>query len=202
MKIIGIVSAVVVAALLLMSPGTVFAHCDTMDGPVIIEAQAALDKGDVTPLLKWVKKDNEKEIIDAFKKAVALRKKGPEEKEVADQYFLNTIVRIHRVGEGASFTGIKPAGSMEPIEAMTDKSIETGSVDDLISKISAHLAGEIEKRFNLVMDKKKRMNDSVEAGREYVDAYVDYIHYIVRIHSAMISAAGSCDMAGKAEHKK
>ena len=202
MKIARIGSTIIVVVLLLLNPNVLFAHCDTMDGPVIKESLTALDKGDVTPLLKWVHKENEAEVKDSFAKAVALRKKGPEEKEVADQYFLNTIVRIHRIGEGASFTGIKPAGSMEPIEAMTDNSIESGSTDDLISKIDAHLNKEIKGRFDKVMAKKKHMNESVEAGREYVDAYVDYIHYIVRVHSAMVGAVSSCDMAGKAEHKE
>ena len=31
------------------------AHCDTLDGPVVAMARIALDKGDVTPLLKWVR---------------------------------------------------------------------------------------------------------------------------------------------------
>jgi hypothetical protein len=29
------------------------AHCDTLDGPVVMTAKAALEKGDVTPVLKW-----------------------------------------------------------------------------------------------------------------------------------------------------
>jgi uncharacterized iron-regulated protein len=91
---------------------------------------------------------------------------------------------------------------MEPIEAMTGKSIESGSVDDLISKIDAHLNKEIKGRFDKIMTKKKHMNESVEAGREYVEAYVDYIHYIVRVHSAMVGTASSCDMAGEAGHKE
>ena len=39
-----------------------FAHCDTLDGPVVQTARIALEKGDVTPLLKWVQDDVEKEI--------------------------------------------------------------------------------------------------------------------------------------------
>ena len=39
-----------------------FAHCDTLDGPVVKTARAALEKGDVTPILKWVTNEYETEI--------------------------------------------------------------------------------------------------------------------------------------------
>ncbi len=52
----------------------VFAHCDTLDGPVVKTAKAALDKGDVTPILKWVKKNDEKEIKDLFQQTLIVRK--------------------------------------------------------------------------------------------------------------------------------
>jgi len=73
-----------------------FAHCDTLDGPVVAMARIALDKGDVTPLLKWVRPEEEKEIRAAFQKTLAMRAKGSEAKEFADMYFFETLVRIHR----------------------------------------------------------------------------------------------------------
>ncbi|HOB97871.1 MAG TPA: DUF6448 family protein [Verrucomicrobiota bacterium] len=44
-----------------MLPRTVQAHCDTMDGPVVLAAKSALGTKDVTPVLKWVKEDAEAE---------------------------------------------------------------------------------------------------------------------------------------------
>ena len=44
------------SVLLWCMPGVARAHCDTLDGPVVTTAKAALEKGDVTPLLKWVRK--------------------------------------------------------------------------------------------------------------------------------------------------
>lgn len=123
---------------LLASPA--WAHCDTMGGPVIAEVRAALEKGDATPILKWVKKENDAEIRTAFARAVALRAKGPEAKELADQYFLETLVRLHRAGEGAPYTGLK--------------------------------------------------DEPVEAGREFVEAYVTYMHYVEGVHAAIVSAGG------------
>ena len=87
----------------------VFAHCDTLDGPVVKTARAALEKGDVTPILKWVKKENEAEIRDLFKKTLSVRSKGKEAQELADMYFLETLVRVHRAGEGEPYTGLKPS---------------------------------------------------------------------------------------------
>ena len=82
-----------------------------MDGPVVLTAKTALDHKDVTPVLKWIKKNDEAEIKAAFAKTLAVRTKGPEARELADQFFFETFVRIHRAGEGAPFTGLKPAGT-------------------------------------------------------------------------------------------
>src|SRR5512141_1215891 len=93
--------------ILAILPVKAAAHCDTMNGPVISTARQALDKGDVTPVLKWIKPDKEAEVRAAFKQAVAARKQGKAAKEVADRYFFETLVRMHREGEGAAYTGLK-----------------------------------------------------------------------------------------------
>jgi hypothetical protein len=107
-------AAVLLTGLWLIIPGIASAHCDTLDGPVVMTAKAALEKGDVTPVLKWVRKEDEKEIREQFKKTLTVRAKGPEAKELADMYFFETLVRIHRAGEGAPYTGLKSAGMVEP----------------------------------------------------------------------------------------
>lgn len=96
-----------VSTLGLLSPRA-FAHCDTMDGPVVLAAKSALDHKDVTPVLKWVKKENEAQIKAAFTKTLAVRAKGPEARELADQFFFETLVRVHRAGEGAPSPGSSP----------------------------------------------------------------------------------------------
>ena len=177
--------------------GVARAHCDTMTGPVIPEAKGALEKGDVTPVLKWIKKENESEIKAAFAKAVAVRTKGPEAKELADQYFLETLVRIHRAGEGAPYTGIKDE-PVEPIVALADKALADGSAEEMIKKINGHLAEAIREKFNRALAASKDKDKSVEAGREFVEAYVVYIHYVEGIHTAIMSAPG-CHHEGAAE---
>jgi hypothetical protein len=182
-------TAIVIGSLLLI-PRIARAHCDTMDGPIVITAMKALEKGDVTPVLKWVKKDNEEEVRALFKKAVATRKKGKEAKELADMYFFETLVRLHRAGEGALYDGLKPAGTTAHIVARSDKALETGSVDELINHLSIVMGNGIRKYFENVVEKKKHADESVEAGREYVEAYVEYVHYVERVHDGIISMAG------------
>jgi len=153
------------------------AHCDTMNGPVIIDAKNALKNNNVTIVLKWIKKEHETEIVTLFKKTVALRNVSPEAKEIADRLFFETLVRIHRAGEGASFTGVKEAEVEHNIQE-ADHTIETGKVDELIESISHRIHKQIGQKFKRVMEAKKTMNQSVEQGREYVEAYVQYVHFI------------------------
>lgn len=187
-------------SVLFFVPAAVSAHCDTYDGPVIPAAKLALEKGDVTPVLKWVKKEDEAKIIEAFKKTMAVRSKGPEAKELADNYFFETLVRIHRAGEGAAYTGIKNE-PVEPIVALSDKAIETGKVDSLANKIAAHVKKGVIERFVKAIEAKKNADKSVEAGREYVEAYVTFLHYVEGIHSAVMSKGGHHEK-GEAEGTK
>ena len=123
------------------------AHCDTLDGPVVQAARQALEKGEITPILKWIKKDQEPEIRAAFQKALAVRGKGPEAKDLADHYFFETLVRIHRAGEGAPYTGLS-AGPPEAIIRAADESLEKGSVDHLVRQVTEAVASGIRKRFS------------------------------------------------------
>ena len=171
-------------------PVAVQAHCDTLDGPVVMAAKTALEKGDVTPVLKWVKKDQEEEIRAAFKKTVAVRSKGPEAKELADMYFFETLVRIHRASEGAPYLGLS-AGPAEPIIVEADKALEKGSVDHLVKHVTDAVAKGIRQRFQKTLERKKHAEDSVGAGREFVESYVEFTHYVERLH---------LDAAGQAAH--
>ena len=182
-------AAALSAGAFLLSAGTARAHCDTAAGPVIPEAKAALEQGDVTPLLKWIKPDNEAEIQAAFAKAVAVRGQSPEARELADLYFLETLVRVHRAGEGAPYAGIKDE-PVKPIVALADGALASGSADEMVQKITGHVAGAIREKFEKALETRKYQNDSVEAGREYVEAYVAYMHFVEGIHAAVMPAGG------------
>jgi hypothetical protein len=168
-----------------------FAHCDTLDGPVVQSAKIALERKNVTSVLKWVKKEHEQEIQDVFKKTLTVREKGVEAKELADHYFFETLVRIHRAGEGAPYVGLKPGSAVDPAVALADKALEEGSVEKLIDVLSNAMANGIRERFQHAFKTRKHADDSVAAGREFVKAYVIFTHYVEGLHA---------DIKGKSVH--
>jgi hypothetical protein len=186
---VGLIAGVWMALMLVAGPA--FAHCDAMDGPVVTDAQAALQAGDVAGVLKWVAQENEPEVRQVFQKTLVVRTKGPEARELADMYFFETLVRLHRAGEGEPYTGIKPAGTPVPAPvARADQALEHDNVDALAGRIAAAVETGIRDRFASAAEARKHRNDSVEAGRQYVAAYVEFVHYVQAIHD-MIAGHGA-----------
>lgn len=161
-----------------------FAHCDTLDGPVIAAARKALDTGNVNLVLIWVQKKDDAEIRKHFEKTVAVRKVNAQARELADMYFFETLVRIHRAGEGAGYTGLKPAGKIEPPIAAADKSLESGKLEEVAQLISKRLEQGLHRHFEDVMKKKKYSPNDVAAGRAFASAYVEFTHYVERLYDA------------------
>lgn len=157
--------------------GPAFAHCDSMDGPVIQDAQRAITEETVEPVLKWVAADDEDEIRSAFEMTLAVRGESDAAMEVADQYFYETLVRVHRASEGEGFTEIKPAGSTEPAIAAADRSLEIGEVGQLAEQLGTEIQHALEERFAVAYELLQTADESVEAGREFVEAYVQYTHF-------------------------
>ena len=172
----------VVAALAWTAPA--LAHCDTLDGPVVSAARKALDSGNVNLVLVWVQKKDEADIRKAFQRTRNVRKGGGEAKELADLYFFETLVRVHRAGEGAGYTGLKPAGTVEPPVAAADKAIETGKLQGLGSVLSARTEKGLHGHFEKVVSKRKYDPNDVAAGRAYSSAYVEFVHYAERLYDA------------------
>ncbi len=169
----------------LLVPNKISAHCDTLSGPVVAAARTALETGNVNRVLIWVQKKDEDEIKKAFQKTIAVRKSGTEAKDLADMYFFETLVRIHRAGEGASYTGLKPADTdLGPAIPCADKAIETGKMEKLLKLLTDATKDGLEEHFKSAMAKKDFKVDDVEAGREYVEAYVGYVHYVERLYEA------------------
>ncbi len=182
--------AIVAAIMLIFTlPAQALAHCDTLDGPVVGDARVALDKADVTPVLKWVQASDEQELREAFAKAQSVRNLNPEAKALADSYFFETLVRIHRAGEGAPYTGLKPAGTVEPPIAKADQSLEKGNVDDLAKAIASHAEAGVRERFQHALATRQHAQESVAAGRDYVAAYVTYVHYVEGVVQAVHAEA-------------
>lgn len=171
-----------------ISPRDVYAHCDTLEGPVVKTARIALENKDISPLLKWVKAEDETTIREAFQKTLAVRKMGPEARDLADLYFFETLVRIHRAGEGAPYTGLKPGDHVDPAVALADKALRTGSADQLVKTLTAAVGKGIHKRFTRTMETQKHADENVAAGREFVEAYVVFTHYVEGLHAIVKGA--------------
>lgn len=171
-----------------------FSHCDGLDGPVIIAARKALETGNVKLVLVWVQQGDEAEIRSAFEKTLAARKMNPSARELADTSFFETLVRIHRAGEGFPYTGIKPAGrDLGPAIPAADKAIEKGSSEPLLQLLIGNMREGLTARYQEVLARSRYDVSDVAAGREFVKAYVTYIHYIEQLYE---SAKGPKDGHG------
>jgi hypothetical protein len=146
-------------------------HCDSLDGPVVTAARKALAATEVDLILPFVQADGEAEIRDAFDRVVKARRLGPEAEEIADRWFFETVVRVHRAGEGAPFTGLKPAGlDVGPVIPAAERALETGSSDELIDVLCTSVRQQVTHRHDRAMALKAHAGDSVEDAREYVEA--------------------------------
>lgn len=121
---------------------------------------------------------------NVFDKALAVRKADGQAKELADAYFFETLVRVHRAGEGAPYTGLKAAGHVEPPVAIADKAIETGRLDDVVKLVSERMHEGLHRHFEQILAKKKYDPNDIEAGRAFSNAYVEYVHYVERLYNA------------------
>jgi hypothetical protein len=179
-------SAIIAAVLAFVLPGIAHAHCDSLDGPVITEARAALASGDVTPLLKWVTPEQEGEVKDVFEHVMKVRDLGDDAQRLADRFLFETLVRLHRASEGAPYTGLKRADSEEyQVESAADGALASGSVEDLAAKIGESAAAGVRERYARAQAARSHADESVAAGRAYVASYVDYVHYVLSIHNAV-----------------
>ena len=180
-----ILIALVIFEMLFLYSINASAHCDTLDGPVVESARHALTTGDVTPVLKWISTDDEQLIRTTFQYTMEVRKLGGQAQKLADMYFFETLVRIHRAGEGAPYTGLKPGAEVDPAIALADKALESGSVDKLVGVLTDATAKGIRERFRRALETKKHADESVAAGREFVEAYVVFTHYVEELHASV-----------------
>lgn len=179
-----ILSILIPAMLLILIPASsMFSHCDGLDGPVVQAAQKAIASGDVNLVLIWVQKRDEEQIKNAFKETLAVRKLSPEARELADKHFFETVVRLHRAGEAASFTGLKPAGrDLGPVIPAADKALGDGNVEPLVKLLTTTVQDRVRDHFNEALTKQKFAKDDVDAGRAFVKAYVEYIHCVEALY--------------------
>ncbi len=165
-------------------------HCDSMDGPVVTAGRKALEVGDVALALAFVPREGEAEVAAAFDRARLVRIEAPAAKEVGDLYFFETLVRVHRAGEGAPYTGLKPAGlDVGPVIPLAERSIETGSGTELSSFLCRVVAREVEDRLARVLELRTHADGNLDANRAYVEAMLGLQVWTHQVYLAAIAEA-------------
>ena len=165
-------------------------HCDSLDGPVVTAARQALDAADVDLVLPFVPADGETEVRAAFDRVLPLRGLGPDVRQTADLYFFETVVRVHRAGEGAPYTGLKPAGlSVGPVIPLAERAIEQDSTDELADFLSGTVRDALEHRLAAVRDLSTARQRSVQDARRYVEAMLEFEVYSHHLYEAIRSTS-------------
>lgn len=172
-----------------LTPARALAHCDGLDGPVVKAAQRALETRNPALVLIWVHEKDEPDIRKAFEQTLAVRALSPQARELADRFFFETLVRVHRAGEGAPFTGLKPAGrDLGPAIPAADEAVRVGSLEAVRQLLTAAIQERLRQHFGQVMATTAFAPDDVAAGREYVKAYVEFIHFVERLYASAMKA--------------
>jgi hypothetical protein len=193
-RLVATIVAVIFGA---VAAATALAHCDTLDGPVVADARVAIEKKDLTPVLKWIGPSDEAEVRGAFANTLVVRALSPEAKELADRAFFETVVRLHRAKEGEPYAGLKPAGTDPgPAVRAVDRSLESGSPDALVRLISDRAGEGLRRQFVRVQEARRHADDSVEAGRVFTKAYAELAHAAERLYET----AGPAPDAPAAAH--
>ena len=172
-----------------LTPARALAHCDGLDGPVVKAAQRALETRNPALVLIWVQEGDEPEIRKAFDQTLAVRALSSQARELADRFFFETLVRVHRAGEGAPFTGLKPAGrDLGPAIPAADEAVRVGSTEPVRQLLTAAFQDRLRERFGEVMVTTRFAPDDVAAGRAYVKAYVEFIHFVELLYDSTMKA--------------
>lgn len=181
---------ITIGIILFLSAASAFSHCDWIKGPVVEAAQQALARNDVALVLPWIAPADEREIRDAFSRTMKVRAGGDAARELADRWFFETVVRVHRRAEGEPYEGLRGDDyKPEPGIEHADEALKAGSIDGMQRGMTDAVSKGLRERYNAVVEAKKHASDSVDAGRRYVATYVEWIHYVERLHKALHTPA-------------
>jgi hypothetical protein len=159
-------------------------HCDSLDGPVVGAARDALTAGKVDLVLPFVPDAAEAEVRAMFARVLPVRGISQEAGDVADRLFFETVVRLHRAGEGAPYTGLKPAGLPHgPVLPLAERAVKTGSADAVTDFLTGLLQEELKQRLERVIALSAGKGRSLGDARRYVEAMLGfevYSHHLLQ----------------------
>ena len=188
---LGTLAVVVGMVIALGSPAPASAHCDSTSGPVVGAARESLESGDVRPVLAYVKPEAEAELSAAFQSTQTVRQAGGAAQDLADRYFYETAVRLHRQGEGASYTGLKEIADVGPALTAAEQALETGDVDTVSAVIDSTLRAELRERYQAVVAARERAahEGTVASARARAEAELAFETYVDRVYEAALGQA-------------
>ncbi|WP_216699409.1 DUF6448 family protein [Actinotalea ferrariae] len=161
-------------------------HCDSLDGPVVTAARRALDADDVNLLLPYVHADGEDEVREVFALVRTVRHEGTTAREVADRLLFETVVRVHRAGEGAPFTGLKPAGlDVGPAIPLAEQALADGDAAELVELLTGAVRSEAERRLGLALAAADEAATGVPQARRWVEAMLGLQVWAHGVHKAV-----------------
>lgn len=181
----------IVAAALLFGAQSAQAHCDAVDGPVAKAAQKALENGNIHPVLAYAPAAAEVEIRAAFDKSRKVRVLGGEARALADQAFMETVIRLHRAGEGAAYTGLRAAGTdYGPVIPAAEHAVETGDLTKLKVVLAEQIERALSERLAHVRELQKvsgepRTAAEVSGARKRISAELGLITFAETVHQAI-----------------
>jgi Family of unknown function (DUF6448) len=167
------------------------AHCDGADGPVAGAALRALETRNVNLALPYAPAAAEAEITRAHAQALVVRGQGAEARALADHWFMETVVRLHRLGEDAPYTGLKPAGTdYGPVIPAAERALSAGDSGPLVDLLLREARHQIEARLERARALRRapaepRTTAEVEAARARISAEFAFIGYAEGLHQAL-----------------
>lgn len=180
-------AATILAAGLVFGSQSAQAHCDALDGPVAAAAQKALDSGNVNLALPYAPAMAEAEIAAAFTRSAKVRALGGEAKTLADRAFIETTVRLHRQGEGAAYTGLKPAGAdYGPAIPAAERALASGDAAPLKALLVEEIEHGLHARIAEVRKARQAAKEpgNVAAARELVSAELGFVVFAESLRQA------------------
>lgn len=173
----------------MLFPAMASAHCDRVNGPVAQDAREALQEGQIEPVAIWVGPEEIMELEEAFQESLAAYRMGGDAKKVAERYFMSTAIRLHRMAEGFPFTGLKSAKPLPEDIALAEKALETGELKPVTDFLAKEMEEQTERLFEQTLKAREGKDESIEAGREWADAYVKYVIFVHDLHKRISSGA-------------
>jgi hypothetical protein len=180
--------ALVLGIATLPQPIPAQAHCDSINGPVATAARQALAAANVDLILPYVKAEAEGELTSAFQRVLAVRGLGGEAQALADRYFLETAVQLHRAGEGAPYTGLKEETEVSPALAAADRALQTGSPEAVYAVLDEAIRHAVARQYQAILAAREHAarEGTVAAARERVEAELTFETYVDALYEAVL----------------